>query len=335
MTKRHFEYDLKVRAVKAVMAGTSIESVSRSFNVDRSTIHRWLQVYRETRKISSLKPKARTGRPRITSAGQARKLERDLRKPASKFGFETDLWTCRRVMQHAKKVLRVKISQPTMWRRLTEAGLSYQKPEKRFFEGNLKLKESWLKNDLPKIQRAVLKYRAILYFEDEASISLAPVLGKTWSPIGETPIQRVTGKRGSISAMSAISKSGHLIFTLPDERIKSQHVIEFLSQMLEHHPRRHLVVVMDQARPHVSKVTKEFIGKHKRLHVFYLPPYSPEFNPDEKVWNHLKNEELKGHQAKDRKELKIIARKKLRLMAKDPELLRGIFFRCYIAKLMN
>jgi len=335
MIKKHSDYDLKVRAVKAVLAGQSIDSVTKSFGLDRSTIHRWLQIYRKTRKLSSLEPKIRSGRPRITSDGQSKQLERDIKKPASKFGFETDFWTCRRIIQHAKKALRINISQPTMWRRLTEAGLSYQKPEKRFFEGDIKLKESWLKQDLPRIKRAVRKHKAILYFEDEASISLAPVLGKTWAPKGQTPIQMVTGNRGSISAMSAISKSGHLIFTLPDERIKSAQVIDFLSQMLKHHSRRHLVVVMDQARPHVSKVTKEFIAKQKRLHVFYLPPYSPEFNPDEKVWNHLKNEELKGHQAKNRKELKKVARKKLRQMAKDPELMRGIFFRCYIAKLMN
>lgn len=52
--------------------------------------------------------------------------------------------------------------------------------------------------------------------------------------------------------------------------------------MLKHHTRRHLIVVMDQAPSHRSKKLKEFINLQKRLHVFFLPPRSPEYKPDEK-----------------------------------------------------
>jgi transposase len=50
-------------------------------------------------------------------------------------------------------------------------------------------------------------------------------------------------------------------------------VIDFLSQMLTHHRRRHLVVVMDNAPPHVSKKTLAYIEGQPRLHVFNLPTY--------------------------------------------------------------
>ena len=52
---------------------------------------------------------------------------------------------------------------------------------------------------------------------------------------------------------------------------------------LSNHKRRHLVVVMDQAPCHTSKMVKKFIESKKRLHVFFLPPKSPEYNPDEQV----------------------------------------------------
>ena len=61
---------------------------------------------------------------------------------------------------------------------------------------------------------------------------------------------------------------------------------------------------MDRAPPHTSKKTQDFIVSQKRLHVFYLPKYSPDWNPDEKIWNHLKHQELKGHRAKTKEELK-------------------------------
>jgi transposase len=83
--------------------------------------------------------------------------------------------------------------------------------------------------------------------------------------------------------MSAVSRQGHLLFRLHQKRIASPEVIDFLKQMLTHHSDRHLVVVMDQAPPHTSKKTKAYIASEKRLHVFHLPKYSPDWNPNEKV----------------------------------------------------
>jgi hypothetical protein len=145
----------------------------------------------------------------------------------------------------------------------------------------------------------------------------------------------VTGRRAGVAASSAISRNGHLLFRLLEKRIASKEVIEFLDQMLRHHPRRHLIVVMDQASPHTSKKTKAWIDDQPLLHVFHLPKYSPDWNPDEKVWNHLKNQELASHQAKNKAELKQMTRRKLQSMARRPKLMRGIFFRCCIAELFN
>ena len=105
----------------------------------------------------------------------------------------------------------------------------------------------------PKIRKTVRKHKALLYFQDEANVSLTAFLGKTWAPRGLTPRQKVTGKRGGVAAMSAINGSGRLIFKLHEKRICSEEVIDFLEQMLKHHKKRHLVVVMDQAPPHVAK----------------------------------------------------------------------------------
>jgi len=56
------------------------------------------------------------------------------------------------------------------------------------------------------------------------------------------------------------------------------------------------------------------------------------WNPDEKVWNHLKHQELKSHQAKTKEELKSLAQDKLENMSLNPSLPRGIFFRCCVAE---
>lgn len=326
-------YEIRVRAVNAVNEGMAVTDVATAYCVDRSTVHRWLQRYGDDGN-NGLVRKPVGGRPRKLAQLTVDDLRGIVLQPASAFGYETDFWTSKRLQHVLDQEFQVRVSNRTVLRRLHEAGLTYQKPERQYFELNEAERQEWIANDLPKIREKVRETRALLYFQDEASISLTALLGKTWSPRGQTPKQRVTGKRGAVSALSAINARGRLIFQLHDKRIASPEVIAFLAQMLQYHKRRHLVVVMDQAPPHVSKKTRSYVDSQRRLHVFHLPTYSPDWNPDEKVWNHLKHQELKGHQAKDKNEIKELANGKLDNMSKNPELLRGIFYRCCVAELL-
>ena len=328
-------YDIRVRAVHAVVdEGLPVTVVAQAYGTDRSTVHRWLSRYYGGGD-SRLQRRAVSGRPRKLQWMDQDTLKSIVLAPASRYGFETDFWTTRRLVQVFHSELGVLVSKQTVMRRLHEAGLTYQKPEREYFELTEEERQEWVRTEVPKIRAAVRKYRAILYFQDEANISLTALLAKTWAPCGKTPKQQVTANRGGVSAQSAITKGGQLLFRLHDKRIASQEVIDFLSQMLTHHRRRHLVVVMDNAPPHVSQKTRAYIDSQPRLHVFNLPKYSPDWNPDEKVWNHLKHQELKGHQAKTKAELRILTERKLTHMAHDPTLLCGIFFRCCMADVLG
>jgi transposase len=331
---RYSTLDLRKRAVSAIVdGGLTITEVARAYGMDRSTIHRWLNRF-DADGANGLNRRPGSGRPQKYRGLDPESLVDIIMTPATEYGYETDLWTTRRIVQVIEKELGVVVSKWTVLRRLHEAGLTYQKPEREYFELSEEERDHWRRYELPRIRRAVREFRAILYFQDEANVSLTALLGKTWAIRACTPKQRATGKRGSVSAMSAISQGGQLIFRLHDKRIASPEVIDFLGQMLRHHPKRHLVVVMDQAPPHTSKKTNAFIKSQPRLHVFHLPKYSPDWNPDEKVWNYLKHEGLKGHQAKTKAELKTLTQKKMTAMAHNPKLLQGIFFRCCAADIL-
>lgn len=335
MEQKYSTYEVRKRAIRAIESEHSMTGVAEMYQVHRSTLHRWKSRYKKGGDLSSLERKPGSGRKRKMDDHHMMRLFGIVLQPATGYGYETDFWTCRRLIQVTWKEFRIRISQPTMWRMLRDWELTYQKPERRYLQASESKRRDWIRNEVPRILEIVQKHRAILYFEDESNISLTAVLGKTWAPIGSRPTQAVTGKRGGISAMSAISSRGSLVFRLHEKRIASDEIIHFLGQLLKHHPRRHLVVVMDQAPPHTSKKTRRFISSQKRLHVFYLPPYSPDFNPDENVWNHLKHQELKSHQAVTKKDLKKLASRKLKDMSKKPHLMRGLFFRCYVADLLN
>lgn len=327
MHKTQIEESVKIRIVKAIINGdSSVTASARVLGVGRVTIHRWIKRFNSKGAIPRINLKA-VGRPSSISPSVGKKLLSMIMKPASNFNYESDFWTRRRIVQTARKEFGLKLSKSALLRFFVKFEQSYKKLETRYYEFNSKAQNDWQRNEVPKIKAKVRKHKAILYFEDESNISLSPVVGKTWGPIGEKMIRKITGARGSVSAISAISNSGDLIFNVHNsgKRYNSASIIEFLGQMLKHHPRRHLVVVMDQAPCHKSKKVKEFVNSQKRLHVFYLPPRSPEFNSDEKVWRHLKNEELRDHQATNVDDLKSLTRAKLRSMSKNKAQLMGIY----------
>src|SRR4029077_10985306 len=137
-------------------------------------------------------------------------------------------------------------------------------PEREYFQADAAERARWQRETIPQIHETLRKTKGILYCEDEASVSLTPILGKTWARRGRPRGVKVTGNRASVAAMSALSPRGRLVFRLHQKRIASAEVIDFLDQLLCHHPKRHVVLVMDQAPPHTSKLTRSYIESQAR-----------------------------------------------------------------------
>jgi transposase len=331
---KHPNADQKIRVIEAFQAGKTIAQIAETFGYHRNSISKWLAESDVDPDFSKGRNPG-SGRPSLLNGVNGKRLINLVSKPASFYGFETDFWTTARIKRICQENLNLKVSRMAVHRALTRFRQSFKKPQRRYFEASQEKQSEWVGKVLPKIRRIVKEKKAVLYFEDESSIDLSPVLAKTWGPIGKKVVQKVTGNKGSVSAISAISSRGDLIFNIhkAGKRFRSDDIVIFLKSMLNHHKSRTLVVVMDQAPCHKSKKVQQFILSQKRLNVFYLPPRSPEFNPDEKVWSHLKHHELKSHTAKTTQELRNLTRRKMRSMARDSNKVLGIFKRCENAHL--
>lgn len=255
-------------------------------------------------------------------------------RSATRYGFDSPLWTCRRIKEALRRELSLRVSIPTVWRGLRRLNLSCQKPERRAVERDPVARAEWLKNEWPAIRNLAKQERALLFFQDEASVQLTPTVGRTWGREGNRPLVPVTGKRGSISAMSAITPEGRLFFMIPRGRVNAGVFISFLKALLKECGRRKVFVITDQASTHTAKQTTAFVESQSRLRLFYLPPYSPDYNADEKVWDHLKNRQLAAHSATDTTGLRRTAIRALRSMQARPKLVRSFYKRSRISESM-
>lgn len=318
----------KIGIVKLYRNGTSVEELVASFGYSKKTIYNWINCFNSTKKIKRANL-GNVGRPSKIDDTNVDKILKIIKMPASEFGFENDLWNTSRVKTICKKKLKIEISRMSIWRLLDKNEQSFKKVQKQYYEACELTQSKWVKSTLPKIKKVLKTKNAILYFEDESCIQLSPVMGKSWGPRSEKIIHKVTGNKGSISAISAISNDGRLFFEVFDKgkRFNAEDIINFLQKLLSNHARRHLVVVMDQAPCHTAKKVKTFCEGHKRIDIFYLPPRSPRFNPDEKVWAVLKSG-LKSHQETNIAGLKKITNKKLTNLAKNSKKVKAVFKLC-------
>jgi transposase len=314
---------VRVQAIKAWKRGARVCDLAETLGVHPNSVSRWVGRFHAVG-ARGLRSSKASGRPRTIDCREFfPQLKKVVSKDALCYGFDTPLWTTRRLQTVFWKELNTKLSRSTVHRLLTEAGLSFQKPEQRAFQQDPDNRREWLKETWPKLQKQAKKQRAVILFLDECSVSMNPTSGKTWARIGRTPSIKTTASRSSIGLISAISRSGKLYFTIPKGNIDSTEIIRFLEKILKQIPRKRLIIVLDNCKIHKSNKTTSFVDQNPRLELHFLPPYSPDFNPDELVWAHLKQQGLAGHQARTKDDLRGKTLGKMRSLQKRKSIVKA------------
>jgi transposase len=322
----------RFQALKLRKKGWKVNKIAEAFDLNVKSVSRWFVKVRKFGEKSLKSTKAK-GNPPKFSEKEVLQIISWLKEDARNFGFPTPLWNCKQIQIIVKRKFEKYISIPSLWELLKKLKLSPQKPRKQAKEKNEKLADKWLEEEWPKIKAIVRRQQAMLYFQDEAGVSLIPSMRTTWAPIGETPVIKVTGKRGGICVSSAISPAGRMVFRIEKGRMTAQTYIDFLLKIILQHPNRKIVVVTDNAPIHKAKLVKEFIlSNKKRVTLFHIPSYSPDLNPDEHVWAYLKAYELVAHQAQNKEELKKIVNAKMNKIGRKKELIHSFFMQNKVTK---
>ena len=315
---------LRMRGVKAVQSGQSPEKVAETLGVHRSTMYSWLSKYNKGG-FRNLKRRQSPGRPPIVKGRHLKWIYQMVTKDPQQLRFPFALWTRKRVRQAIREKYGIRLSVTSVGRLMARLGLSPQKPVRKAYEQNPSLVKKWLKKEFPKIKELAKKEGAMIYFGDESGLRTDYHSGTTWSPKGETPVVKKTGKRFRLNMISAISSKGQMKFMTVSGKIKGEVFIEFLKRLFVE-DKKPVYLIVDGHPMHKSKKVKEYVESTEGvLKLFYLPPYSPDLNPDELVWGHLKYHGLGKVCLKTKEELQKKVISYLRFLQKKPQIIRNFF----------
>jgi transposase len=321
--------ELRKRGVVAVQSGESPADVARVLGVSRATVYGWLALYRAGG-WGRLDAKKRGGRrPKL----EGKKLEWIYRVVTEgdprQYRFTFALWTARMVGEVIREKFDIRLSHASVCRLLNQMGLSAQRPLWRAYQQDPEKVDRWLREEFPTLQAQAKRLGAEIWFGDEAGVRSDAHAGKTWAPRGKTPIVSSTGARFGLNLISAVSRQGAFRFMCVSGRVNAEVFITFLKRLIHNGPRMIFLIVDGHPTHRAAKVKKFLETVSGQLRLFFLPPYSPELNPDEHVWNDLKNNALGRTAISGPDQLKSVVISHLRFLQKSPGLIRSFFLAPY------
>ena len=320
---------LRMKTVKALIAGKSQNEVSEIFDVSLRSVNGWWKTYRSFG-LAGLRKKSR--RPKSADEGGKLKgwqcasvVRTILNKTPDQLNFGFMLWTRDAVAELIKDRFNVRLSKWTVGRLLKQWGMSTQKPVKKAYQQQPAVVKEWLNKEYPRIARKAAQEKAEIQWGDEMGVRSDDQIGRTYGKIGQTPVVKVSGQRFSCQMISTVSNRGTLRFMIFDGKFNADVCITFLKRLIKD-VKRKIFLILDGHPVHKSKKVKKWIAENsKKISLFILPAYSPELNPDELLNQDVKTNAIRKKRAANQKELKRNLIGYLRGRQKRPDLVRRYF----------
>jgi len=285
-------------------SGTQKQAAEIFGITERAVNKIWAQ-YREGGKKSlySSKRGARGGKKlKKEQAYKVRQLIKEKLPEQLKLPF--GLWTREAVQRLILERFDVELSRWQVGRYLKSWGYTPQKPIRKAFEQKPERVKKWLEEEYPAIEKKARAEKATIYFGDETGCRSDHQAGRSYAPKGRTPIIKATGKRYTVNMISAISNRGHLQFMLMEKGFNSEVFKTFLEQMIKYGKRKVFFITDNHPAHKTIKLNKWLEENRDSIEVFFIPPYSPELNPQEYVNQDLKTNIIGKKRAINKEQLK-------------------------------
>lgn len=284
----------RLQALALRQKGWKQTQIAEALGVTDGAVSQWFRMVQD-RNATALLAHPHSGRPPDLTCEQKNLIPDLLSHGAEAYGFRGDVWTNARVAKVIEWEWSVCYHRSHVARLLKELKWTPQLPIVRATQRDENAITLWRKEKWPELKKQARLERKTLVFVDESGFYLLPARVRTYAPRGKTPILRVFETRDHLSVMSAITAHGCLFTMVRDDSLTSVESVRFLKHRLAQLNRK-LLVIWDGSPIHRGKEVKAYLagGATKHIHLEPLPPYAPDLNPDEGVWNHLKYVELRN-----------------------------------------
>jgi transposase len=260
----------RIKAVLAYDDGYSYSEIAKILLLDDETVRRHIDDYYSNNKLD------------IESGGSQSKFTQiEVEKLIAHLSEVTYLYVkdiCYYVKQEFGK--KYSISGMTKW--LRNNGFVYKKPHAVPAKANVEQQQGFIKYYNKLKEEAGNKEP--IYFADSVHPQHQTKLAYGWILRGKRKAIATTGRQYRVNIMGGICLNGHKIVHTQADKIDAYAIATFLALLREKNPGKYLIhLILDNAGYNRDSSVQEFaVSLGIKLH--YLPPYSPNLNPIERLW---------------------------------------------------
>lgn len=267
------------------------------------------------------------GDGRVLSQAQEDAIQRmiiDNRPEQLKMDFS--LWSRAAVGQLIEQEFGIKLQVRSIGKYLLRWGFTPQKPIKRAYEQSPAAVQAWLEGEYPAIEQRARSEGGEIHWGDETALVNTDVRGRSYAPVGKTPVaMAVGGTRQKLSMIATVTNQGKTRWMIIDEAFDAEKLIEFLQALIKDADKK-VFLILDNLRVHHSKLVKAWVAeRNAQIELFYLPSYSPQLNPEERLNADLKQEMGKRVPVRTKGKLREAANEHMTMLEKTPERVMSYF----------
>lgn len=213
------------------------------------------------------------------------------------------LWTRQKISDYIKRVHKKAVPLRSVTNYMSRWGLTCQRPTKRAYAQDDVRVRSFMEKEYPAIAKRAKAENAEIYWGDETGVCNTENYERGFSPSGQPPVLKVETKRERVNMISAITNLGHVRFMVYEETMTQAKLLEFMKRLITDASKK-VFLILDNLRVHHGKIVAAWLQKmYHRIEVFFLPPYTPELNPDEYLNHSLKRDVHSGNHPRKKKDL--------------------------------
>ena len=326
------QYELRKQVIRAWKRGRNRVQISEEVGLSYVAVCNIVKRYRQSegqgiRGLAPVRRGRRVGEDRALTDEQETHIQRLIcEKRPEQLKMVFALWNRAAVMQLIERECGIKLSVRGVGNYLKRWGFTPQKPIKKAYEQRPEAVRAWLDEQYPEIEQRAKSEEAEIHWGDETAVVNTDVRGRSYAPAGQTPVTyAVGGTRQKLSMIATVTNQGKTRWMIIDESFNSEKLIEFLQALIQDAGKK-VFLILDNLRVHHSKPVKAWVEARKdKIELFYLPSYSPELNPEERLNADLKQALYSKVPVRTKARLKAATTEHMQTLEKSPERVKKYF----------
>ncbi len=199
--------------------------ISKKLEVNRKTVYNWSVILEKGGDWNDRKQPGSKGK---LTKEQKDKLKKIIDCGPRIYGYDTDLWTLKRISEVISGECNIEYNTTHIWRVLKNLSYSAQIPVAVAMEKNPEYVNEWLDKNYPEYVKEAREKNATILFQDGAGVQSRPNVRRTWSQRGKRPRMMARENRDRISITSAVTPDGGLYFMIKDGSMNSNDMVKYM-----------------------------------------------------------------------------------------------------------